>query len=122
MPWRTRNIEALPYFCSAIGAEALYTMTMLRPTSRIVAMNSARSDFSFLAISLYSSTAILPKQQLPARLRYARSVSGQQSSVGPGPRHQLPWPGQPGFPAADPPPREPTDDCSPLTTLNRVIG
>ena len=46
-------------------------------------------------------------------------MSGQQSSVGLGRRHQLHRPGQPAFPAASPSPQEPTDDCSPLTARSR---
>ena len=47
------------------------------------------------------------------------AVSGQQSSVGLGRRHQLRRPGQPAFPAASPSPRRPTDDCSLLTAARR---
>ena len=83
------------------------------------------SDLSFLAIAYLKSNGplrlaarkALPRPSASATTPNRTSVvSGQQSSAGSGLRHQLPRPGQPGFPAASPPPREPTDDCSPLTT------
>src|SRR5664279_2088533 len=100
-------------------------MTTLKATRSRVAMNSTLSDLSFLAIQLLPVAGAVPA--LPkAPAQFARhtsrvgvtiAVSGQQSSVGLRPRHQLPRPGQPGFPAVSPQPREPTDDCSPLTAL-----
>src|SRR5688572_13092746 len=102
-------------------------MTMLRPTSRIVAMNKALSDLSLRAIVRLSSPLQPGRESSETLPGYGIriAVSGQQSSVGPGPRHQLPWPGQPGFPAASPPPHGPTDDCSQLTACesgNWIIG
>src|ERR1044072_8472084 len=99
---------------------------MLSPTGKMVARNSNRSDFSFLPMPIKpnaTSSDNLPEIELrspmpaPPKPRGApgEGVSGQQSSVGVGQRHQLPRPGQPGFPAANPPPPQPTDDSSPLT-------
>ena len=104
-------------------ADALYTMTMLS------ADEQQRRDEQHL-VGLELSGHRVPRRRrpplqpdrarpetMPGR-RSARTgiaVSGQQSSVGLGPRHQLRRPGQPAFPAASPPPREPTDDCSLLT-------
>src|SRR6185312_9575390 len=91
----------------------------------MVAMNSTLSDLSFLAIAITPGS--ISPDTLPgtdydyasaaAATRRRRTKSGQQSSVGTGSRHQLPWPGRPGFPAASPPPHSPTDDCSPLHPL-----
>src|SRR4029079_12619745 len=88
----------------------------------MVAMNSTLSDLSFLAIAITPGS--ISPDTLPgtdydyasaaAATRRRRTKSGQQSSVGTGSRHQLPWPGRTGVPAASPPPHSPTDDCSPL--------
>src|SRR5206468_10590303 len=101
---------------------------MLRPTSKMVAKNRTRSDLSLRAMSSCQATkgphytscteetadsTLRPSLQLdgkspetmpgrPIRIE----VSGQQSSVGLGWRHQLRGPGQPAFPAADPSPRK----------------
>src|SRR4051812_16187780 len=97
-----------------MGAEALYTITTLRHTRSSVAVNRMRSDLSFRA-----NFRLFPLQ--PDRGCSETShgteleslaLSGQQSSVGRGRRHQLPRPGRPGFPAASPSPRWPTDDSS----------
>src|SRR2546425_13214256 len=48
-------------------ADALYTITTLKPTSRMVVMNNTRSDLSFLAINLYSSRVHVPKYHLRER-------------------------------------------------------
>src|SRR5262245_2518994 len=80
-------------------------MTMLNPTNRMIARKRIRSDLSFLAISAYKAPLTITRH----------TVSGQQSSVGRGRRHQLRRPGQPAFPAASPTPQRPTDDCSQLT-------
>src|SRR5882672_6832961 len=94
-------------------------MTTLRATSSRVAMNSTLSDLSFLAILKLQP---LCSETIPGS-GYTIAVSGQQSSVGLRQRHQLPRPGQPGFPAVSPPPREPTDDCSPLTaTVKKPVN
>ncbi len=45
-----RNRYGLPVRSIATTADALYTMTMLRLTSRSVAMNRTRSDLSLRAI------------------------------------------------------------------------
>src|SRR5438093_6813283 len=116
-------------------------MTTLSATRRIVVMNSTLSDFSFLAISsvtcglqppprgaqpfrLFTRRAPVFPAAPKARARFFRNVpsnalrfavSGQPSSAGVGQRHQLPRPGQPGFPAANPRPQQPADDGSPLT-------
>src|SRR3954462_13128137 len=105
-------------------------MTTLSATSSSVAMNRTLSDLSFLAIVAHRRGArAAPNHYLklqPTRpetkpgVRYTIAVSGQQSSVGLRPRHQLPRPGQPGFPAVSPPPREPTDDCSPLKDSTKI--
>src|SRR4030095_4413555 len=52
-PCLIRNREGRPVRSMATTAEALYTMTMLKPTSRMVEMNSTRSDLSFRATSLF---------------------------------------------------------------------
>src|SRR5258707_10588065 len=89
-------------------------MTTLRATRRIVEIKSTLSDLSFLAISPALMLGHTSPETFPG-FGTTIAVSGQQSSVGLRPRHQLPRPGQPGFPAVSPPPREPTDDCSQLT-------
>ena len=50
MPCFVRKNEGRPVRSMATTADALYTMTMLRPTSRRVAMNNTRSDLSLRAI------------------------------------------------------------------------
>src|SRR4029450_5485321 len=52
-PCLIRNGEGGPVRSMATTAEALYTMTMLKPTSKMVEMNSTRSDLSFRATSLF---------------------------------------------------------------------
>src|SRR5436190_645622 len=49
-----KNIDGLPYRSSVTTADALYTITIDSPTSRIVVRNSTRSDLSFLAIDVRS--------------------------------------------------------------------
>src|SRR5262245_63327215 len=85
-------------------------MTMLTATSRMVVRNMIRSDLSFRAIRVYKAGPHIARH----------TVSGQQSSVGLGQRHQLHRPGQPVFPAASPRPLRPTDDSSPLTVPTHV--
>ena len=87
-------------------------MTMLIATSRMVVRNRIRSDLSFRAIQVYKAGPLITRN----------TVSGQQSSVGLGQRHQLPKPGQPGFPAANPLPLRPTDDSSPFTVDVGHVG
>jgi len=84
-------------------AEAEYTITMLRLMSSSVTVNNTLSDFNFLAMVALQLDDDSP-ETLPGR-RITIGVSGQQSSVGLGRRHQLPEPGQLGFPAADPSPQ-----------------
>src|SRR5579862_9699716 len=93
-------------------------MTMLRHTNSSVAVNKMRSDLSLRAIPIKSSS-ISPETSHGTELGSSLALSGQQSSVGHGLRHQLPRPGQPGFPAANPPPRQPTDDCSLLSAFTK---
>src|SRR5262245_32697383 len=87
----TRKIDGRPYRCAVTTAEAEYTITMLRLSNSNVAVNSHLSDFNFLATP-YSPSTFRPKHFLADGLR--SFVSGQQSSVGLGRRHQLPEPGQ----------------------------
>src|SRR4249920_1351152 len=93
-------------------------MTTLNATSSRVAIKSTLSDLSFLAILKIPPCR---SETIPG-VGYTIAVNGQQSSVGIGPRHQLPTPGQRGFPAVSPPPREPTDDCSPFTALSKTLS